>query len=57
MYFFQEPMLLDRRDQCTSFDPLVDHFGKGPTTASQPRLSGLVDGGPKPYNAMVQHNP
>ena len=50
-------MPLDRRDQCASFDPLVNHYGKGPLTAVQPRLSGLVVDGPKTYDTMVQDNP
>ena len=57
IYFFQGPMPLDSRDQCASFEPLVDHFGKGPSTAGQPGLSGLVVGGPKTYNTMVKNNP
>ena len=38
-------MPLDSRDQCALFEPLVDHSGKGPSTAGQPGLSGLVVGG------------
>ena len=57
MSHFQGPTSLDRRDQWASFEPLVDRFRKGPPTAGQPRLSGLVVAGPKTYNTMVQDNP
>ena len=50
-------MPLNRRDQCASCEPLVNHFGKGPPTAGQPGLSVLVVGGPKTYDTMVQDNP
>ena len=50
-------MPLDRRDQCTYFEPLVDHFDKGPLTAGQPGLSELIAGRPGTYDIMVQENP
>ena len=50
-------MLLDRRDQCASFEPLVVHFGSGPLTAGQSGLSALVVDGPKTDDTMVQDNP
>ena len=57
IYFCQGLMFLDRRDQCASFGPLVDHFGKELSTAGQIGLSGLVIDGPKTYDTMVQNNP
>ena len=50
-------MSLYRRDQCASFDPLVDHFGKGPPIVSQPGLPGWIVDGPKTYDTIVQDNP
>ena len=50
-------MPLDRRDQCASFEPLVIYFGKGSHRAGQPGLPGLVVGGPKTYDTMVESNP
>ena len=50
-------MPLNRRPQCASCEPLVDHFGKGPPTPGQPGLSGLGVGSPKTYDTMVKKNP
>ena len=47
-------MPLDKRDQCTSFEPLVVHFGKGPLIAGQSGLLALVGDGPKTYDTMVK---
>ena len=57
MSHFQGPTPLGRRDQCAPFEPLVDPIGKGPPTAGQSGLSGLVVGGPKTYDTMVQDYP
>ena len=57
MYSVWRPMPLDRKDQCVPFEPLVDNFGRGPSTPSQAWLSGLVISGLKTYNTMVQNNP
>ena len=48
IYSFQQLVLLDRRDQCASVEPLVVYFGIGPPPAGQPGLSGLVVDGQKP---------
>ena len=57
VYDFKGTMPLDRRDNYACFEPLVTDIGKGPPTAGQPGLSGLVVGGPKIYDTMVLDNP
>ena len=46
-------MLVDRRDQCASFEPLVIYFGPGPPPAGQPELTELVVGGPKTWSKTI----
>ena len=36
MFYFQEPIIFGRGDQCAFFKPLVDQFGKGPLKAINP---------------------
>ena len=57
IYFFKGPTIPNRRDQCASFEPLVDYFGPGPPTHDQPRLSGLVVGVQTMYNNHAQADP
>ena len=56
-YCFQGPIIPNREYQCTSFEPLVDHFGYGPPTYGQPGLSGLVVGSQKRYKNHGPANP
>ena len=50
-HFFQGPTIQNSRDQCASFEPLVDPFGPGPPTHGQSGLSGLVVGGQKMHDS------
>ena len=48
---------LEIRDHCAYFEPLANHIGKRPPTTGQSGLAGLVVGGMKTYDTMVQDNP
>ena len=57
IYFFQGPIIPNREDQSTYFEPLVDYFEKVSLTHGQPGLSGLVVGGSKRYKKYGPSDP
>ena len=50
MPHFQGPMSFYRRDQCASFELLVDLVGKGPPTNGPSKPSALMIVGQKSYD-------
>ena len=53
----QGPPSLGRKDQCASFELLLNHIGKRAQTDDQPEPLALVVGGRKNDDTIVQTNP